>query len=873
VAAAHVWLGEIAFREGRYELAQREYRQALAGKPAPDLAAAAALGYGWAALRRADLAEADRGFVRVIELGPPPLAVLARFLQGVGWLAAGRTGEALAAWDAMAGLSLPGPGLVELGFWRGVALALLGQAAPAQEALDRFLATASPQHPLRPDAMVQAAWATLARPAPDDALRRLLEVNPGARPDLRDQVHAGMARARLALGDLARARDEAARLVDAAREPFALGTIVAVADEAARRGQDAEADRLLGQLRPRELPAVVGDYVVYRRAEILERQGRAAEAQRLHVSLRDGGRVEALAQRAAYRLGLLYLQARRPTEARAEAETLLRAGVVPELREITLLLAAEGAGRGDDPNRAVTLFRTALREYPDSPRAGLARLLLGWALVMDREPDAALREWQETALGADVEVATQAYLAIAEIGLREGREPQALDALRALGRLAPAHPLTDVIALDRGILLVRARIYDEAVRDLEPLVPRLQRSPREALLRRALGLARYHLGQYELAEQQFRQAAHWTPAEPSNWLGVGLSAFHQNRLGEAEDALNRARTAATPEVGIPAAYAHVLVAAKRNDAAAFRDRATLFVDRHPALPVTGVVLYALVRQAADRGDAVEAETWVQRLLRHHPKSDYVTDALFALAEVAARDRPAVARQAYRELVARLQESGPRADARLGLAQVTMGLGAAPEAQEALEGFLKDAGPADSRIPRALALLADTHEAQGRPDQVLAVTERFLSRFPADPAAPAIQLKRGYLLLRERRWDPARQALEAARDGGEPAVAAPAHVWLGELHRERGEHEAAIEAHLGATYLYPDTSWAARGLQGAALAYIGRQMPREAAILLRKLTQHAGAEPALAQWARQALAQLGPITGEDPAQALRKGVAR
>jgi hypothetical protein len=106
------------------------------------------------------------------------------------------------------------------------------------------------------------------------------------------------------------------------------------------------------------------------------------------------------------------------------------------------------------------------------------------------------------------------------------------------------------------------------------------------------------------------------------------------------------------------------------------------------------------------------------------------------------------------------------------------------------------------------------------------------------------------------------------------VAASAHFYLGELHRSRTQYETATTEYLAAAYVYADTMpWATRGLQGAVQSYLARQMPREASILLRKLLSRPGVEPDLAQWARWALAQLGPITGEDPAQVLRKGAAR
>lgn len=884
-ATASVWLGELALREGRYDLAGREYRAALAKTPPADVAGHAALGSGWAALARGDLAEARAALAQALAFAPPQsVAVLVRFLDGVVTLSSGRAAEALAAWDIVAGGGPPPAVAEELLFWRGVAAARLGQPETGLGLLDRFLAATPPTHPLRPDALAQAGWAALARRAPDDAVRRFLEVPVAARPDLRPQLHAGLARAYLALDDAGRARDEAQRMMDLVRDPLVSGTLLLVADAAVKRGADAEAERLYGQLRT-ALQAGLGEYVTYRLGEIFERQGRVAEAQRQYVTLRDTGRVEAIAQRAAYRLGLLALRTQRTADARVEAETLLRAGVIadpPDFREAVILLAAEGAGRGEDPNRAVALFRLALRDYPSSPRAGAARLFLGWALLKDGEPEGAIREWQEAALAPDLDVAAQADIAIAEVALQQGREAQALEALRGFSRLGVAHPLADVLALGRGILLVRTGAtgsrdevtarFTEAVEVLEPLVPRLGRSAQEPLLRRALGIARYRLGQYDLAERQFRQAVQWAPADPSSWLGVGLAALNQNRLAEAEDALNRARLAAGAEVATAASYALVLIARTRRDDLAFRERATSFVDRYPSDSHAGLVLYALVRQALERKDVEQADLWVKRMLRDHPKSEYLPDALFGLAE-AARNRPTLAREAYRELVARLGDARSRAEARLGVAEASMALGAVAEAQQAAEAFLAESGGNDPRAPRAWALLIRALEAQGQRDRVIAATQTFLAQFPKDPLAPAIQLTRGHLLLAVRQWDAARLALEAARDSGEPTVAAAALVWLGELHRSRDEHEVAIAAYLGATYLYPDTSWAARGLQGAAQSYVARQMPRQAAILLRKLTGWPGVDADLQRWARQALAQLGPVTGEDPAESLRRGATR
>ena len=48
------------------------------------------------------------------------------------------------------------------------------------------------------------------------------------------------------------------------------------------------------------------------------------------------------------------------------------------------------------------------------------------------------------------------------------------------------------------------------------------------------------------------------------------------------------------------------------------------------------------------------------------------------------------------------------------------------------------------------------------------------------------------------------------------------------------------------------------------AYVARQMPREAAIVLRKLAARPGVDPALVQWARDSLGRLGPAANPSPA---------
>jgi tetratricopeptide (TPR) repeat protein len=872
-ATADLWLGELALMEATGPTspgavrAERAYKTALQIGLPPALAMHAEIGLGLLALRRGDAVEAEAALERGLQAVPPQqLALVARFLLGVARLLQDRPAEALAAWDEVVQSGAPGAILTEIPFWRGVALARQGDLDGGLDLLTRFATTTPVNHPLRGDALVQAGWIALERKVPAEAIKRFLEAEAAApRPELRPQIQAGLVRAYLDLGDTGRAASAARQLkAESPRDPLVPAALLQIADAARARGAQSEATDIYREILLLPLPPNTQDYVRYRLGEQLEREGRLLEAKDHFRELRDKGRDEAVAQRATYRLGLAALRENDTAGARREGEALLRVGILPELREGALLLVAESAMRGDDPNRAASVLRTALHDYPDSPLAAQTRLALGWAILRDGDAESAMREWRDVAAKGDLETRALALLAVADAALREGREAEALDALRGVSAPPPGLRNADAVMLNRAILALRTGAPADAVQVLEPLAPRIGDLPTQALARRVLGKAHYDLGHYDQAERHFRLAAAAAPQEPSSWLGAGLAALAQNRLAEAEDALTRARFAAV-DVATSAWYGLVLVSVQKGDRDAFRERGTNFVDRFPRHPAAPAILYGLTVAALDRSDVVEAQAWTQRLLRDYAASDYGTDALLRLTQAAAvGSRPEVARQAYRDLLARTTPADVRSDAWLGLAETALAAGDGGEAQRAAEGFLKDAPAGDPRAARAQLILVQALQAQGQSDRALGAMDAFLRQYPKDAASPALELNRGHLLADARRFDLAQQAFEVARRADDPGVAAEAEFRLGEVLRARGDYAAATSAYLTATYAYPEQSlWAAQGLQGAAQAYVARQMPREAAIVLRKLAARPGVDPALAQWARDSLARLGPAASPAP----------
>ena len=311
-AIAHAWLGEIALLERNWEPAARHYRAALVPSLLPDLRAHAELGLGFLALRAGDAAEADRALARALALSPPQaVATVARYFQGIARLLGGQPESALPLLEQAA---QPGaqPRLLEEGpFWRGVALGWRGDAEGAEQTLDRF-ARALPSHPLRGDALVQIGFVLLERGRPGDAERRFRDAEAlGPRAELRPQLRLGFVRAYLDLGDVGRAAAAARRLAaESPHDPLAGPALLKIAQAAEKRDALGEALDVYRQMLQVPLAPALQDYVVYRLAEGLERDGRLPEAKERYRALRDRGQDEGIAGRAAYRLALVALAER-----------------------------------------------------------------------------------------------------------------------------------------------------------------------------------------------------------------------------------------------------------------------------------------------------------------------------------------------------------------------------------------------------------------------------------------------------------------------------------------------------------------------------------------------------------------------------------
>ena len=104
--------------------------------------------------------------------------------------------------------------------------------------------------------------------------------------------------------------------------------------------------------------------------------------------------------------------------------------------------------------------------------AARTRLALGWALLRDGDAESAIREWRDAAGKADLETQALALLAVADVALRQGREGEALEALRGVAAAPPGLRPTPTRSSSTGASWPCTRqAYADAIQTLEPLAP------------------------------------------------------------------------------------------------------------------------------------------------------------------------------------------------------------------------------------------------------------------------------------------------------------------------------------------------------------------------------------------------------------------
>ena len=477
-------------------------------------------------------------------------------------------------------------------------------------------------------------------------------------------------------------------------------------------------------------------------------------------------------------------------------------------------------GRGAHA-RAAETYRTVIEELEDKPEQDVARFELGIAEKDAGNRERALTELlavrREAALFARSRLEAGQLLvqhgehrraaAVLQDGL-EAKDPperQALHYLLASASMqlgenenALTHfaavidqgepDLRERAAYSRGSLLFRLKRYGEAVEDLawDWSDPALATSAR-----RLLAAAYANLGQFDRAQDIYRQMAHAAtgPLERAeHLLAEAEIANRQGRYAEAfaaceeiigldwkEDSLPeerpyhlrekawflQAESAVRTEdftrafdradAGLrafPTGFYAADLLFLRGLAALQTDRADLavpslgrMISEHPDHPNAGYAHYYLAYAHFNKARFSKAVPFVQRVVDQYPDLDVAADALFRLAECRYNSGAyAEARETYRRVIRRFPDTGLAEDALYNIAWCLLNEAPAePSAEhqaavrQAMEEYLTRY-PGGRRVPTARYTLAEMSYNAGDYDQAYGLFQGLQADFPESEAA-------------------------------------------------------------------------------------------------------------------------------------------
>jgi len=473
------------------------------------------------------------------------------------------------------------------------------------------------------------------------------------------------------------------------------------------------------------------------------------------------------------------LKARNFLSAQRQAETIMLSKAPPAIRAGALLLAADAAYGMQMYAAAASRYReyrASYRGMPDSARAAEA---LGWAELRAGQRDQARLAWVafSDAYPGDTRAPMLLILA-AELASRSGDQAASQKLLDRIITQYATSPYAGIARLARSGLAMRQQQEPEALRDLEEVVR--ASGPAAIETRRKLGEAL---------------------AVPGGEAQLEATLPRSGNGGDGEGALDRF---ATP----------------------FLDRA----HREPA-PYTlhGLVLLT----ASDRGWAdVLAVRLASRLVddfpAYPPSAALITRV--ATAAAAAGQWP-VARRAWETLAAKAPASAMARDARIGLAESLFRTGAATEARGMAQSAAAGGG---DEAPRALLLLAEIHESAGERRTALVVYERLLQEYPRADRTPASLQTHARLLEEFGQADRMRPVLRRLVEVSKGEAASEAAYRLAQGLRAEGQHAAAVEWFLTASYMAEGSRWSRLSLLGAGASLTTLDEKKEALAVYRKL---------------------------------------
>lgn len=366
-----------------------------------------------------------------------------------------------------------------------------------------------------------------------------------------DADRAAVAALRLGQDCLTRAEPDAAiRWFEQAAESGATGTRAGALNELGRLREvagDTEGAELLYR-RVHELGGddTASEWARLSLAELLERQGRQADARELYEHVATSAH-STLAQAAAVGAGALVQRQEGPQAATRFLRDAAATGGAAAAQ--AALALAENRDAIGDKREAVEHYRRALDLGLDDDQIPRAWLHLGEALADSGEPEAAEKALENAASSTDRDAVVLASWRLSSLLLDRGDTDGALACCQAV--IECDHPDSPMIAhasIRRGIILRKRgdltgarNAFDQALATgTDSIFPSAWFHLADVLRRERAA---------EEAEAAYRRAAAYgkAPWAQFAWTGLGSLCLEAGRLPEARDAFHDALAVAEPE--------------------------------------------------------------------------------------------------------------------------------------------------------------------------------------------------------------------------------------------------------------------------------------------------------------------------------------
>jgi cellulose synthase operon protein C len=464
-------------------------------------------------------------------------------------------------------------------------------------------------------------------------------------------------------------------------------------------------------------------------------------------------------------------------DAERHAEQLLQGSAPGALRISALLVAADAAYEMRLYGLAARRYGRFVSEQSDGPDAPRAAMAVGWSRLRQGDHERARRAFTEFA-DARPDDDARAPLALALAAELASRADDTASSRQLLDRILtryPASPYAATARLSRAALALRDQQESEALRDLAEVI----RVEGPAVLdeRRKLTEALVTTGTERALETR--------ATRPARAVGGGHS-------------LDR--------------FAARLLNGHDGDATPYS--------------LHGVLLLS----AGDRGWLDPLTVGLATRLAETFPAYAPAPALLTRIAGAASDAGQwpTALRTWQTLLA----SAPEPRARLGVGEAQFRTGATSAARAELERVAATGG---EEAARALVLLTELHTAAGDRRAALTAYDRLLREHPRTERSARSLLAHARLLEELGEGARARPVLERVverAEGGE--VAAEAAYQLGQRARADGQHAAAVEWYLTATYVSGASRWSRLALLGAGQSLTALNERREALAVYRRL---------------------------------------